>query len=104
MCHLFLTELNYDSDESFYIPFTGECICIEPYAGRDCSVDRNHVPILHDLPFQGICDKVERPCLTSPTYGDLFIESENLMCKTTILDVSLKDFLPTYNLLVYTWE
>ena len=52
-------------------------------------MDGNHVPQLFALPFQGLCDKVERPCLATPTFGDLFIESENLMCKTTVFNVCI---------------
>ena len=50
-------------------------------------MDKNHVPTL--LPFQwnGLCDKLTRPCQDTGVHADLFLDSDELKCQVQVLDV-----------------
>ena len=52
------------------------------------------MPVLFDIQFDGLCDLQSRACMASPVYGDVFIESEDLLCRITPVLVRLKDSTP----------
>ena len=46
----------------------------------DCSLNKNVVPKLFNLPSDGVCDKATRPCSMTPVYADVFLNTEKLTC------------------------
>ena len=67
--------------------FTGECVCHENYTGIDCSDDIHYVVTIYDLPSNGLCDKLYRPCEQVTVYGDNFIDNINLTCQLQVQNV-----------------
>ena len=70
--------------------YAGVCSCDDGYTDTDCGVNYNHVPVLFDLPFGGLCDVNTRICADFPVFGDLFVEVENITCRLVFKDVSYK--------------
>ena len=67
---------------------TGKCVCNAEFTGADCSVHKNAVPKLFDLPSAGVCDKATRPCAMTPVFADVYFESEQLTCQFEHTQVS----------------
>ena len=75
---------------------TGECSCEDGYTDTDCGVNLNHVPVLNDLPFSGLCDVSTRACADFPVFGDLFVEVHNISCRVIFKTVSTYCLLRIY--------
>lgn len=68
--------------------FTGVCACADGFTGVDCSVGKNSTPIVDPIPEDGeLCDLQGDSCLFAPVTGDDFVDTEDLKCELTYVQV-----------------
>ncbi|XP_064599655.1 uncharacterized protein LOC135466195 isoform X2 [Liolophura sinensis] len=66
----------------------GVCSCADGFTGVDCSVGKNSTPIVDPIPADGEpCDLRGDSCLFVPVTGDDFVDTEDLKCELTYVQV-----------------
>ncbi|XP_070556412.1 von Willebrand factor D and EGF domain-containing protein-like [Ptychodera flava] len=66
----------------------GTCTCFEGFGGTDCSTNLNEAPQIYRSGVGGLCDSSEESCADHVSiYGDNFVESEDLTCHVTPVEV-----------------
>ena len=68
---------------------SGECECYDPYAGSDCSVDKQTPPEMFGLLDDGLCDERDMPCTDAHFFAYPLIDSSTLTCHISTYSVSL---------------
>lgn len=72
---------------SFFLQFSGSCICNELFGGEDCATPRSTPPSNVSLPDSGLCDVRKRACKKTYVYG--YFIPPDIYCKTKHFEVIL---------------